>query len=117
MVYTGKNAASSPAVEEPRIGVFICHCGTNIAGSIDVPAVKEYAETIPHVVVAQNYAYMCSTPGQNMIKEAIEEHHLTGIVVAACTPRLHEQTFRTATANGGLNQFRFEMANIRDQGS
>ena len=61
MVYTGKNAASSPAAEEPRVGVFICHCGTNIAGSLDVEAVKAYAETIPHVVVAQNYAYMCST--------------------------------------------------------
>ena len=117
MAYKGKDASSSAVVEEPRIGVFLCHCGTNIAGSLDIPAVREYAETIPHVVVALNYAYMCSTPGQNMIKEAIEEHHLTGIVVAACTPRLHEQTFRNATAMGGLNQFRFEMANIRDQGS
>ncbi|HJJ95506.1 MAG TPA: NAD(P)-binding protein, partial [Methanocorpusculum sp.] len=116
MVYSGKNAAGSAPVE-PKIGVFICHCGTNIAGSLDVDAVCDYAATLPHVLVAKHYAYMCSTPGQNLIKEAIAEFGLTGVVVAACTPRLHENTFRTATANGGLNPFRFEMANIRDQGS
>ena len=118
MVYSGKKAAEAgSAPVEPRIGVFICHCGTNIAGSLDVVAVKDYAKTLPHVVVAENYAYMCSTPGQNMIHDDIEKYNLTGVVVAACTPRLHEPTFRTATANGGLNPFRFEMANIRDQGS
>ncbi|MDD4252968.1 MAG: disulfide reductase, partial [Methanoculleus horonobensis] len=103
--------------KEARIGVFLCHCGTNIAGTIDIEAVKEYAKTIPNVVVADNYAYMCSTPGQNKIADAIKEHDLTGVVVAACTPRLHEPTFRNATAAGGLNPFRFEMANIRDQNS
>ena len=117
MVYSGKKALEGAAPVEPRIGVFICHCGTNIAGSLDVVAVKDYAKTLPHVVVAENYAYMCSTPGQNMIHDDIEKYNLTGVVVAACTPRLHEPTFRTATANGGLNPFRFEMANIRDQGS
>jgi heterodisulfide reductase subunit A len=103
--------------KQPRIGVFVCHCGTNIAGTIDVEAVKDYATTLPNVAVANHYQYMCSTPGQQMIKDAIKEHDLTGVVVAACTPRLHEPTFRTATQEGGLNPFRFEMANIRDQNS
>ncbi|MBP2146486.1 heterodisulfide reductase subunit A [Methanofollis sp. W23] len=103
--------------KQPRIGVFVCHCGTNIAGTIDVEAVKDYATTLPNVAVADHYQYMCSTPGQQMIKDAIKENDLTGVVVAACTPRLHEPTFRTATQEGGLNPFRFEMANIRDQNS
>ncbi len=103
--------------EEPRIGVFVCHCGTNIAGSIDIKAVQEYAKTLPNVIIADDYQYMCSTPGQNKIAEAIKEQKLTGIVVAACSPRLHEPTFRNATKEGGLNPFRFEMANIREQNS
>jgi heterodisulfide reductase subunit A len=103
--------------QEPRIGVFICHCGTNIAGSLSIEEVKDYSMTLPGVVVADEYQYMCSTPGQNKIIDAIKEHNLNGIVVAACSPRLHEPTFRTATAEGGLNKFRFEMANIRDQNS
>jgi len=103
--------------QEPRVGVFICHCGTNIAGSLSVEEVKDYAMTLPGVIVADEYQYMCSTPGQNKIMDAIKEHNLNGIVVAACSPRLHEPTFRTATEEGGLNKFRFEMANIRDQNS
>ncbi|UUX91562.1 CoB--CoM heterodisulfide reductase iron-sulfur subunit A family protein [Methanoplanus endosymbiosus] len=103
--------------QEPRIGVFICHCGTNIAGSLSVEEVKDYAMTLSGVIVADEYQYMCSTPGQNKIMDAIKEHDLNGIVVAACSPRLHEPTFRTATEVGGLNKFRFEMANIRDQNS
>ncbi len=103
--------------KEARIGVFVCHCGTNIAGSIDVEAVKEYAKTLPNVVHADDYQYVCSTPGQTMIADAIKEHNLTGTVVAACSPRLHEPTFRMATKVGGLNPFRFEMANIREQNS
>jgi len=103
--------------EEPRIGVVVCHCGTNIAGSIDVKEVVEYAKTLPNVVFAADYQYVCSTPGQKIITDAIAEHNLTGTVVAACSPRLHEPTFRTATRVGGLNPFRFEMANIREQGS
>lgn len=103
--------------EEPRIGVFVCHCGTNIAGSINIKAVQEYAKTLPNVIIADDYQYMCSTPGQNKIAEAIKEQKLTGIVVAACSPRLHEPTFRNATKEGGLNPFRFEMANIREQNS
>ncbi|MDD3978289.1 CoB--CoM heterodisulfide reductase iron-sulfur subunit A family protein [Methanomicrobium antiquum] len=103
--------------QKPRIGVFLCHCGTNIAGSLSIDDVMEYAKSLPDVVVADQYQYMCSTPGQNKIIDAIKEHDLNGIVVAACSPRLHEPTFRTATAEGGLNKFRFEMANIRDQNS
>ena len=103
--------------EKPRVGVFICHCGTNIAGSMDIEAVGEYAKTIPGVAYVDNYKYMCSMPGQAVINKAIKDNNLTGVVVAACSPRLHEPTFRTATKEGGLNQFRFEMANIREQNS
>jgi len=102
-------AAAAPATspeknleKKARIGVFICHCGTNIAGSIDVPAVEAYAKTIPNVAFATNYQYVCSTPGQKIIGDAIKEHNLTGTVVAACSPRLHEPTFRVATKEGGL---------------
>jgi len=112
-------AVKAPATEQKkaRVGVFICHCGTNIAGSVDIPDVQEYAKSLPNVAFADNYQYMCSTPGQSKIIAAIKENDLTGIVVAACSPRLHEPTFRTATKEGGLNPFRFEMANIREQGS
>ena len=103
--------------EKPRVGVFICHCGTNIAGSMDIEAVGEYAKTIPNVAYVDNYKYMCSMPGQAVINKAIKDNKLTGVVVAACSPRLHEPTFRTATKEGGLNPFRFEMANIREQNS
>ncbi|NLW76554.1 MAG: CoB--CoM heterodisulfide reductase iron-sulfur subunit A family protein [Methanomicrobiales archaeon] len=102
---------------EPRIGVFLCHCGTNIAGSLSIDDVVNYAKTLPYVAIADQYQYMCSTPGQKKIDDAIKEHNLTGVVVAACSPRLHEPTFRTATKEGGLNPFRFEMANIREQNS
>jgi heterodisulfide reductase subunit A len=93
--------------EKPRVGVFICHCGTNIAGSMNIEAVQEYAKTIPNVGYVDNYKYMCSMPGQAVINKAIKDNHLTGVVVAACSPRLHEPTFRTATKEGGLNPFRF----------
>nr|WP_319376788.1 CoB--CoM heterodisulfide reductase iron-sulfur subunit A family protein [uncultured Methanoregula sp.] len=110
-------AAVSTTKQDARIGVFICHCGTNIAGSMDIDAVQNASKTIPNVAFVDNYKYMCSMPGQTVIHKAIKEHKLTGVVVAACTPRLHEPTFRTATKDGGLNPFRFEMANIRDQNS
>jgi heterodisulfide reductase subunit A len=103
--------------QKPRIGVFVCHCGTNIAGVIDVKAIIEYAKTLPNVAHAEDYQYVCSTPGQTKIITAIKEKNLTGTVVAACSPRLHEPTFRRATKEGGLNPFRFEMANIREQGT
>jgi heterodisulfide reductase subunit A len=118
---TKQAPASAPAKTgpqmKPRIGVFICHCGTNIAGSVDIKDVEAYAKTIPNVVHADNYQYICSTPGQKKIVDAIKENKLTGTVVAACSPRLHEPTFRVATKEGGLNPFRFEMANIREQNS
>jgi len=109
--------ADTKEKQEPRIGVFVCHCGTNIAGSINIDELVEYAKTVPGVAFAADYQYMCSTPGQKLIQEAIEENDLTGVVVAACSPRLHEPTFRTASKEGGLNPFRFEMANIREQNS
>jgi heterodisulfide reductase subunit A len=112
-----KAPSFAPESKPARIGVFICHCGTNIAGSIDIETVQNYSKTLPNVAFVDNYQYMCSTPGQKKIEDAIKEHNLTGVVVAACSPRLHEPTFRTATKEGGLNPFRFEMANIREQNS
>lgn len=100
-----------------RIGVYVCHCGTNIAGTIDVRAVSEYAATLPGVVVARDYKYMCSDPGQELIKEDIRAHWLDRIVVAACSPTLHERTFRGATSEGGLNPYYFQMVNVREHAS
>ena len=82
------------STEEPKIGVFICHCGSNIAGVIDIPTLVEYAATLPHVTVAEDYRYMCSDPGQDLIRERAREKGLNRVVVAACSPTLHEPTFR-----------------------
>jgi heterodisulfide reductase subunit A-like polyferredoxin len=101
--------------EEPRIGVFVCHCGTNIAGVVDVPAVMEYAKTLPNVVFAENNLYTCSNDSQEAIKQRINEHHLNRVIVASCTPRTHEPLFRNTLREAGLNAYLFEMANIRDQ--
>lgn len=101
--------------EETRIGVYICHCGTNIAGVVNVEDVAKYAATLPNVVVAKNYLYMCSAPAQAMIKEDIETHKLNRVVVASCSPRMHEPTFRKVCEEGGLNPYLFEMTNIREQ--
>jgi heterodisulfide reductase subunit A len=97
-----------------RIGVFVCHCGENISATVDVERVAETAAGLPGVVHSVDYKYMCSDPGQTLIKEAIKEHHLTGVVVAACSPRMHEPTFRKACAEAGLNPFLCEMANVRE---
>ena len=97
-----------------RIGVFICWCGTNIAETVDSPAVARYAGTLPGVVVSVDYRYTCSDPGQRMITDAIQEHNLTGVVVASCSPRMHEATFRKTAATVGLNPYMLEMANIRE---
>ncbi|MEN6520721.1 MAG: CoB--CoM heterodisulfide reductase iron-sulfur subunit A family protein [Armatimonadota bacterium] len=97
-----------------RIGVFVCHCGTNIAKTVDVDKVAQAAAEFPDVVFATNYKYMCSEPGQNLIKEAIREHKLDRVVVAACSPRLHEPTFRRCIEQEGLNPYFAEMANIRE---
>ena len=101
--------------EDPRVGVFVCHCGTNIAGVVDVPAVVEYAKTLPNVVYAENNLYTCSNDTQDVIKQKIVEHNLNRVVVASCTPRTHEPLFRNTLREIGLNPYLFEMANIRDQ--
>jgi len=101
--------------QEPRIGVFVCHCGSNIAGVVNVPAVVEYAKTLPNVVFADNNLYTCSNDTQEIIKEIIKEHNLNRVVVASCTPRTHEPLFRNTIREAGLNPYLFEMANIRDQ--
>jgi heterodisulfide reductase subunit A len=98
-----------------RIGVYICHCGINIAATVDAKSVAEYAAMLPHVVVARDYMYMCSDPGQDMIKQDILDHDLNRVVVASCSPRMHEVTFRTAIEQVGVNPYYFEMANIREQ--
>jgi heterodisulfide reductase subunit A len=100
-----------------RIGVYVCDCGTNIAATVDVKAVAEYAATLPGVVVAREYKYMCSDPGQELIRQDIEEHKLNRVVVASCSPLLHEETFRGAVSKGGLNPFCFQMVNIREHDS
>jgi heterodisulfide reductase subunit A len=97
-----------------KIGVYICHCGTNIAGVVDVEAVAEYAAGLSEVVVSRHYAYMCSDPGQALIKEDIEKHGLDRVVVASCSPLMHETTFRSACVEGGLNPFLFQMTNLRE---
>jgi len=102
-------------MEELRIGVYVCNCGTNIAKVVDCDAVCEMAGKLPHVAVARSYKYMCSTPGQEMIVQDIKEQNLNRVVVAACSPRMHERTFRKALQTAGLNQYFFEMANIREQ--
>ncbi|GAB4477555.1 MAG: hypothetical protein Kow0088_16560 [Anaerolineales bacterium] len=98
-----------------RIGVFVCHCGHNIAGTVDVKAVVEQLQRNGDVVFAIDYKYMCSDPGQQLIRESIEKYQLDGVVVAACSPAMHESTFRRTVAAAGLNGFRCESANIREQ--
>ena len=98
-----------------RIGVFICHCGTNIAGTVDVKAVAEALSHEPGVVYSTDYQYMCSESGQTLMRDAIREHKLTGVVVCSCSPRMHEATFRKAAAAEGLNPYMVEIANIREQ--
>lgn len=103
------------AAEEPRVGVFVCHCGTNIAGVVDVERVVQYARTLPGVAYAERNLYTCSNDTQKRIREKIAEEKLNRVVVASCTPRTHEPLFRETLREGGLNQYLFEMANIRDQ--
>ncbi|MEJ5202174.1 MAG: CoB--CoM heterodisulfide reductase iron-sulfur subunit A family protein [Anaerolineales bacterium] len=98
-----------------KIGVYVCHCGSNIAGVVDVQHLAEWAEHLPNVVVSRDYKFMCSGPGQELIQEDIKELGLTRVVVAACSPHLHEATFRGACQRAGLNPFLFEMASIREQ--
>ena len=101
--------------EEPRIGVFVCHCGINIGGYVDVPDVVEYAAGLPDVAYAEPNLYTCSSDGLQKIQEAIKRYDLNRVVVASCTPRTHEPLFQSACEEAGLNKYVFEMANIRDQ--
>jgi len=98
-----------------RIGVFICHCGTNISKMVDVVHVAKEIGKLPNVVVSKEYKFMCSEPGQELIIQDIKEHELNRVVVAACSPLMHELTFRAAVERGGLNRYLFEMVNIREQ--
>jgi heterodisulfide reductase subunit A len=100
---------------EPRIGVYICHCGSNIAGTVDVAEVSRFAKDLDSVVVARDYKFMCSEPGQNLIKEDIKTAGLNRIIVASCSPTLHEPTFRRVCQDAGINPYLFQMANIREQ--
>jgi heterodisulfide reductase subunit A len=104
----------NPTADPLRIGVFVCHCGLNIAGTVDVHAVAEYAKTLPDVVYVKENRYTCADPGQEEIRKAIREQNLNRAVVAACSPRMHEPTFRRTVAEAGLNSFLYEMANIRE---
>ena len=98
-----------------RIGVYVCDCGANIASTVDVPQVVEFAKGLPGVVVAKEYKFVCSDPGQAIIKKDIKEQKLNRIVIASCSPRLHELTFRRTLASVDLNPYLMEMANIREQ--
>jgi heterodisulfide reductase subunit A len=98
-----------------RIGVFVCHCGINIAGTVDVAAVAEEIKKHPDVAFAEDYSYMCSDPGQQLVRDAIRDRNLDAVVVAACSPSMHETTFRGTAASEGLNPYRVEIANIREQ--
>ncbi len=97
-----------------KVGIYICHCGTNIAGTVDVEAVTNFAAGLEGVTVARHYAYMCSDPGQALIKDDIRGKGLERVVVASCSPLMHEVTFRRACAEAGLNPFLFQMTNIRE---
>ena len=100
-----------------RIGVFVCHCGTNIAGTVDVAKVAEEMSRVSGVAYATHYTYMCSSAGQKMIEDHIKEDHLTGVVLCSCSPRMHEKTFRSCAERAGLNPYKVEIANIREQDS
>jgi heterodisulfide reductase subunit A len=100
-----------------RVGVYVCHCGTNIAGTVDIQDVVQFAAALPHVALAREYKYMCSNPGQELIRKDIQDCKLDRIIVAACSPCLHEKTFRHATEEGGLNPYFFQMVNVREHDS
>jgi heterodisulfide reductase subunit A len=98
----------------PRVGVFVCDCGLNIAGVVDTAAVANFARELPDVVAVVRNRYTCADPGQNEIKKAIAEHDLNRVVVASCTPKIHEPTFRQCVSDAGMNPYLMEMANIRE---
>ena len=98
-----------------RIGVYLCHCGTNIAQTVNIEDVAKYAGTLPGVSVVREYKYMCSDPGQQLIKKDIQQEGVTRVVVSSCSPLMHELTFQNVCEDAGLNRFLFQMANIREQ--
>ena len=104
-----------PPKEPVKVGVFICHCGSNIAGTVDVKALAEFAGGLPGVEFSTHYVYLCSDPGQGLIKESVKRLGLNRVVVAACSPRMHEETFRRTVREAGLNPYLLEVANIREQ--
>ena len=97
-----------------KVGVYVCHCGTNIAGAVDVETVADFAGGLKNVLVSRHYSYMCSDPGQALIKEDIQQYDLDRVVVASCSPLMHETTFRAACREAGLNPFLFQMTNLRE---
>lgn len=101
-------------MDEPKVGVYVCNCGVNIGATVNVPEVVRFAQRLPNVAVAREHKYTCSEPGQNMIKDDIREQGINRVVVASCSPRMHEPTFQTAVAEAGLNPYYFAMANIRE---
>ncbi len=105
----------SAADEACRIGVYICHCGLNIASKVDVAALEKHAASQPNVVIARTYKFMCSDPGQQLIKDDIERHRVTHLVVASCSPLMHEPTFRGVMLDRSLNPYLYQMVNIREQ--
>ena len=107
----------NPSAEPPRIGFYVCHCGSNIASTVDCAEVARFASRLPGVVISRDYKYMCSDPGQELIQQDIRDHRLNRVVVASCSPLLHEHTFRKAVAKAGLNPFYFQMVNIREHAS
>lgn len=114
MMNVRETETESQEPERPRIGVFICHCGLNIAGVLDIGELVEYSRTLPDVVYVKENRYTCADPGQAEIRSGIEEYNLNRVIVAACSPRMHEPTFRRTVEEAGLNPFLFEMANIRE---
>src|SRR5512137_524692 len=102
------------AMEKPRIGVFVCHCGSNIGGFVDVPSVAEYAKTLPDVVYATDNLYTCAEDGLSNIREGIRKHNLNLVIVASCTPRTHAPLFQATCESAGLNKYLFTFVNIRE---
>ena len=107
--------SSAPGDTEPRIGVYVCHCGLNIAQSVDCPRVAEGAANAEGVVISKDIVYACSEPGQQQIKQDILDNELDRVVIASCSPRLHEATFKKMVESAGLNPYMFDMANLREQ--
>ena len=98
-----------------KVGVFVCHCGINIAATVDIDEVTTFAKKLDDVVVSKDFKYMCSDRGAQLIKNEIKKHKLDSVVIASCSPRMHEQTFRRVVEDGGLNPYSMEIANIREQ--